>query len=64
MNDQETVPTHSAPFESDGQLLIENDDDEVGQERLLDTTIPPPVFASDHVMPKSSIYEVIYSMCP
>lgn len=43
------------PFESEGQLLIENDD-ETGS--LMDTTIPPPVFASEHVLPKSSIYEV------
>lgn len=47
----------ASPFESDGQLLIENDDED-HNERILDTTIPPPVFASEHVMPKSSIYEV------
>lgn len=47
----------ASPFESDGQLLIENDDED-HNERILDTTIPPPVFESEHVMRKSSIYEV------
>lgn len=42
--------------ESDGQLLIENDDD-LEEERLMDTTIPP-IFATEHILPKSSIYEV------
>lgn len=47
--------TTSGPFETDEQLLIENDDDEG---RIMDTTIPPPVFARDEPLPKSSIYEV------
>lgn len=47
------------PLESEGELLVENDSD---VDPLLDTTIPP-VFATEHVVPKSSIYEVCYSQC-